>query len=121
MMLYAFDTTGNQLISQVTVSVGQGVTVNHALICPTGGFPSLRHNELSDFTAKLLVRYAQTLPLNPCCNLYQVNVLLMQLQTWKMEHVLMFLHKAFRVIDIREPFLMSGFFILMPSPTTTSS
>ena len=67
------------------------------------------------------MRYAKTLPLNPCCNLYQVNVLLMQLQTWKMKDVLMFPHKASGVIDIREPFLIWGFLILMPSPTTTSS
>ena len=27
-------------------------TVEHALSCPTGGFPTLRHNEVRDFTAK---------------------------------------------------------------------
>ena len=26
----------------------------HALSCPKGGFPSIRHNELRDFTASLL-------------------------------------------------------------------
>ena len=42
-------------------------------------------------------------------------------RAWKMEHVLMFPHEASRVINIKEPFSMSGFLILMPSPTIASS
>ena len=33
---------------------GQSFTVQHALSCPKGGFPSIGHNELPDFTASLL-------------------------------------------------------------------
>ena len=33
---------------------GQGFSIDHALNCPTGGYPTLRHNELYDFTAELL-------------------------------------------------------------------
>ena len=33
---------------------GQSFTVQHALSCPKGGFPSIRHNELRDLTASLL-------------------------------------------------------------------
>ncbi len=33
---------------------GVSFTVKHALSCPRGGFPILRHNELSDVTASLL-------------------------------------------------------------------
>ena len=33
---------------------GQSFTVQHALSCPKGGFLSIRHNELRDFTASLL-------------------------------------------------------------------
>ena len=29
---------------------GQGFSVNHAMNCPTGEYPTLRHNELRDFT-----------------------------------------------------------------------
>jgi len=29
---------------------GQGFTVGHAMNCATGGFPTLCHNELRDFT-----------------------------------------------------------------------
>ena len=32
---------------------GQSFTVQHALSCPRGGFPSIRHNELRDLTASL--------------------------------------------------------------------
>jgi len=33
---------------------GSSFTINHALNCPCGGLPSLRHNELRDLTAGLL-------------------------------------------------------------------
>ena len=33
---------------------GQPFSVQHALSCPKGGYPSIRHNELRDFTASLL-------------------------------------------------------------------
>ena len=33
---------------------GQGFSIDHALICPTGGYPMLRHNELRNFTAEIL-------------------------------------------------------------------
>ena len=33
---------------------GTSFTINHALNCPCGGLPSLRHNELRDLTANLL-------------------------------------------------------------------
>jgi len=29
-------------------------SVEHAFTCPCGGFPSIRHNEIWDFTASLL-------------------------------------------------------------------
>ena len=33
---------------------GTSFTTDHALTCLTGGFPSVRHNDLRDFTANLL-------------------------------------------------------------------
>ena len=33
---------------------GETFSVNHALSCPTGGFPTIRHNELRDMFAGLL-------------------------------------------------------------------
>ena len=37
-----------------TCACGRSFTVDHALNCPTGGFPTLRHNEIRDFTANLI-------------------------------------------------------------------
>ena len=37
-----------------TCACGRSFTVDHALNCPTGGFPTLRHNEIWDFTANLI-------------------------------------------------------------------
>ena len=33
---------------------GQDFSIDHAMICPTGGFPTIRHNEVRDITATLL-------------------------------------------------------------------
>ena len=33
---------------------GQGFSINHAMNCPIGGYPTLRHNDLRDFTAETL-------------------------------------------------------------------
>ena len=33
---------------------GTALSTDHAIICPMGGFPSIRHNELRDVTASLL-------------------------------------------------------------------
>jgi len=33
---------------------GHGFTVDHAMNCASGGFPTLHHNELRDFTAAAL-------------------------------------------------------------------
>ena len=33
---------------------GQGFSINHAMNCPIGGYPALRHNDLRDFTAETL-------------------------------------------------------------------
>ena len=41
-----------QLASQCVC--GQLLTIAYALSCPTGGYPSIRHNKLRDITADLL-------------------------------------------------------------------
>ena len=37
-----------------TCVCNKSFTIDHALNCPTGGFPTIRHNELRDFTAEKL-------------------------------------------------------------------
>ena len=38
----------------VNCACGQGFSADHALNCHTGGYPTLWHNELRDFTAEIL-------------------------------------------------------------------
>jgi len=44
---------------------GQGFSVDHAMNCPTGGFPTLRHNELRDFTATVLAEVCRDVRVEP--------------------------------------------------------
>ena len=44
---------------------GKNFTTNHALSCPTGGYPSIRHNELRDLTANLLREVCHDVALEP--------------------------------------------------------
>ena len=37
-----------------TCACGKSFTIDHALNCPTGGFPIVRHNEIRDLTADLM-------------------------------------------------------------------
>lgn len=37
-----------------TCACGKRFSIEHALFCPKGGFPSIRHNEIRDLTANLL-------------------------------------------------------------------
>ena len=44
---------------------GSSFTTDHALTCPTGGFPSVRHNDLRDFTANLLTEVCPNVCVEP--------------------------------------------------------
>ena len=44
---------------------GKKFTVEHALGCPCGGFPSIRHNELRDITAELLTEVCHCVGVEP--------------------------------------------------------
>ena len=46
-------------------SCGTSFTTSHALSCPTGGFPSIRHNEVRDITANLLNKVAHNVAVEP--------------------------------------------------------
>ena len=46
-------------------SCGTSFTTSHALSCPTGGFPSIRHNEVRDTTAKLLNKVSHNVAVEP--------------------------------------------------------
>ncbi len=41
------------------------VSIDHALSCPNGGFPSIRHNEIRDLTANLLTEVCSDVCIEP--------------------------------------------------------
>ena len=46
-------------------SCGHSFSIDHALSCPTGGFPSIRHNEVRDITASLLSEVCHGISIEP--------------------------------------------------------
>ncbi len=44
---------------------GSAFSANHAMICPKGGFPTIRHNELRDLTASLLTKVCHNVATKP--------------------------------------------------------
>ena len=44
---------------------GSAFSINHAMICPMGGFPTIRHNELRDITASLLSEVCHNVATEP--------------------------------------------------------
>ena len=44
---------------------GSSFSVEHALSCPKSGFPSIRHNEIRDLTAKLLTEVCSQVATEP--------------------------------------------------------
>ncbi|KAL5506807.1 hypothetical protein EMCRGX_G008548 [Ephydatia muelleri] len=44
---------------------GAAFSVEHALSCPKGGFPSIRHNEIRDYTAYLLSEICHNVSTEP--------------------------------------------------------
>ena len=69
---------------------GQGFSVNHAMNCPTGGYPTIRHNELHNFTAETLSEV--------CTNVC--------MRIWRMVHEWMSVLLVFGVVAIRRLILM---------------
>ena len=48
-----------------TYACGKSFTVEHALSCPLGGFPSIRHNEIRDLTANLMTEVCHNVSIEP--------------------------------------------------------
>ena len=44
---------------------GKAFTVNHAMVCHMGGFPTIRHNEIRDLTASLLTEVCPNMAIEP--------------------------------------------------------
>ena len=46
-------------------SCSHAFNIAHALLCPTGGYPSIRHNEVRDITASLLMEVCHSVSIEP--------------------------------------------------------
>ena len=44
---------------------GSNFSMEHALACPKGGFPSIRHNEVCDLTAMILIDVCHDVKVEP--------------------------------------------------------
>ena len=51
--------------SPTTCSCGSHFTVEHVLSCLKGGYPTIRHNEIRDFTANLLTEVCHNVAIEP--------------------------------------------------------
>ena len=60
-MLYVYAMDGVQQTCPLTASVAI-----HALKCPRGGYPSIRHNEIRDITAELMSDVCHGVGTEPC-------------------------------------------------------
>ena len=56
---------GQHHLSPWSVLVGTTFTVEHALSCPRGGLPTIRHNEIQDITLGLLTEVCQYIMIEP--------------------------------------------------------
>ena len=54
---------------------GKPFSVEHALSCPTGGFPIARHNELRDITANLMTEVCHGVSVEPTLQTLSVEQL----------------------------------------------
>ena len=54
---------------------GSKFSIEHALSCPKGGFPSIRHNEIRDLTANLLTEVCSDVRIEPDLQPVAANVL----------------------------------------------
>ena len=48
-----------------TCACGTKFSIEHALSCPKGGFPSIQHNEIRDLTADLLTEVCSHVCIEP--------------------------------------------------------
>ena len=48
-----------------TCQCGTSFSVDHAMVCPFGGFPTIRHNEVRDLTASLLTEISHNVQTEP--------------------------------------------------------
>ena len=53
------------LACPTSCACGHDFTIDHCISCPKGGFPSLRHNEVRDLTAKMMSEVCNNVSIEP--------------------------------------------------------
>ena len=87
-------------------SCGESFTVDHALSCPRGGFPTIRHNELRDMCAELLSETCHDVYVNQVYNLFQVSNYLQHPRLLAMMPIQILWQAVSGVVDLSAHFLM---------------
>ena len=64
-----------------TCQCGTSFSVDHAMICPFGGFPTIRHNEVRDLTASLLTEVCHNVATEPSLHPITAGTFLLHLPT----------------------------------------
>ena len=65
-MHYAYNTAGRQITFLPNAGVcGSSFPTDHAPSCPTGGFPSIHHNEIQDISVTLLIEVCSSVTVEP--------------------------------------------------------
>ena len=84
-MLYASDMVGRlPIYIPLHCACGELLSVNHAMCCHKGGFPTLRHNEIRDMSANLLREVCPNTCTEP--SLQPLNSETFQLRTANMDN-----------------------------------
>ena len=52
-------------VCPTSCACGHDFTIDHCISCPKGGFPSLRHNEVSDLTATMMSEVCTNVSIEP--------------------------------------------------------
>ena len=73
---------------------GAQFSVDHAMVCHMGGFPTIRHNELRDITATLLTEVCHNVTIKPTLHLSARKILMHVQQTQMMVPELTFVQEA---------------------------
>ena len=101
-------------------SCDQPFSVQHALSCPKGGYPSIRHNELWDFTASLLSETCHGVAVEPSLQpITSERFVHATANTQDGARLDIRLQMDFGVAHSKEHFLMSGYSTLLLSQTVT--
>ena len=93
---------------------GESFSIDHSMSCPTGGFPTIRHNEVRDLFAAMLTKVCHDIETEPFLQPLSGEILPQRCNTREDEARLDNSACGFWEEDSKKCFLTSEFLILMP-------